>query len=306
MLFISTKNKNTLSDSQYKSAGILLTIIPTLAFALVLLFAQGHQPVYAPADHFFGSPKDSSLFQEKQEIAKSGGNIAEKTLLVANSFLGTPYVGGCLDCNAKEELVINMRALDCWTFVEYSLAIALSQEESYGFFETQVQQLRYWGGNVDGYASRIHYFTGWILQAEKCGLLKDISAELGGIPYEKKIGYISARKNKYPKIQDSAVFNGIMRAEKRISTHNWFYIPKSKIAQMEHLIQEGDIVCITSMKPDLDIAHQGFAVKKNGRIHLMHASSLAGKVIVANLPLAQYAAAQRGQSGIMVARLNQD
>jgi hypothetical protein len=72
---------------------------------------------------------------------------------------------------------------------------------------------------------------------------------------------------------------------------------------MEQFIQEGDIICLTSVKSDLDIAHQGFAIKRNGRVYLLHASSLAGKVIIARQPLAQYVDSQRGQSGIMVIRL---
>lgn len=66
--------------------------------------------------------------------------------------------------------------------------------------------------------------------------------------------------------------------------------------------QEGDIISLTSAKADLDIAHQGFAVKINGRIHLMHASSLAHRVVYQQ-PLPAYVISQRGQTGIMVARL---
>lgn len=246
---------------------------------------------------------DSLIFIEKQRLVALDTNICEKTMTVARSFLGTPYVAGCLDGNVEEQLVVNLRELDCWTFVENSVAIALSNDRNYGFFKTSLRQLRYWGARVDGYSSRIHYFTGWLLQAEKSGVLDDISAALGGIPYHKKIGYMSARPVKYPKLKDKETLHKLQIAEKRINAHPWFYIPKNRIARMEHLIKEGDILCLTSSKADLDIAHQGFAVRKNGRIHLMHASSLAKKVIIGTQPLAQYMARQRGQSGIMVARL---
>jgi hypothetical protein len=72
---------------------------------------------------------------------------------------------------------------------------------------------------------------------------------------------------------------------------------------MEHLIQEGDIISLTAWKKDLDIAHQGFAVKVNGRMHLMHASSLGKKVVISKQPLPEYILSQPGQTGIMVARL---
>ena len=246
---------------------------------------------------------DSLLFIEKQGLAAMDTTIISKTMTVARSFLGAPYVPGCLDRSVEERLVVNLRELDCWTFVENSVAIALSHDSSYGFFESTLKQLRYWGARIDGYGSRIHYFTGWLLQAEKCGFLDDISADLGGIPYKANIGYMSARPSKYPKLKDKETLRDLKQAEKRLNAHPWFFIPKNRIAKMEHLIQEGDIICLTSTKADLDIAHQGFAVKINGRVHLMHASSLAKKVIIGAQPLAKYMASQRGQSGIMVARL---
>jgi len=246
---------------------------------------------------------DSLLFVEKQKLAHAEADVITRTMTVAHSFVGAPYVHGCLDCYVEEKLTVNLREMDCWTFVENSLAIAQAHHGNFESYAQQLKHLRYWGGQIDGYGSRIHYFTGWLLQAEKCGVLKDLTAEMGGIPYNKKVGYISARPAKYPKINNKKVLRELQNAEKRINAHHWHYIPKNRIAKMEHLIEEGDIVCLTSAKADLDIAHQGFAVKRNGRIYLMHASSLAGKVIIAKQPLAQYVAVQRGQSGIMVARL---
>ncbi len=251
------------------------------------------------------SEQDSLLFLEKQQLAAADTSTIARTMAIARSFLGAPYVHGCLECVKDEALTVNLREMDCWTFVENSVAIALTHDGSYGFYKSFLQQLRYWGGHVDGYGSRIHYFTGWLLQAEKCGIIEDLSASMGGVPYDKKVGYITARPAKYPKINHEKVFLELKKAEKRINAHKWYFIPQSRIAKMEHLIQEGDLVCLTSAKADLDIAHQGFAVKQNGRVYLMHASSLSKKVIIARQPLAQYVVAQRGQTGIMVARLKQ-
>ncbi len=251
------------------------------------------------------SEQDSLLFIEKQQLAATDTSTIARAMAIARSFLGAPYIHGCLECVKEETLTVNLREMDCWTFVENSVAIALTHDDSYSFYKTFLQQLRYWGGHVDGYGSRIHYFTGWLLQAEKCGIIEDLSASMGGVPYNKKVGYITARPAKYPKIINEKVFLDLKKAEKRINAHKWFFIPQDRIAKMEHLIQEGDLICLTSAKVDLDIAHQGFAVLQNGHVYLMHASSLSKKVIIARQPLAQYVAAQRGQTGIMVARLKQ-
>ncbi|MBL7779589.1 MAG: DUF1460 domain-containing protein [Saprospiraceae bacterium] len=249
------------------------------------------------------SDLDSMIFQEKQKIAIDHASIAERTLAVARSFMGTPYVKGRLDSYQEELLTVNLRELDCWTFVENSLAIAQTEQGEFEDYQSHLQKLRYWGGHINGYGSRIHYFTGWLLQAEKNGILDDLTQKMGGIPYRKTIGYISARPTKFPKIKDPKALRDLQAAEQRLNAHKWYYIPQNRIAQMEHLIKEGDIVSLTSAKGDLDIAHQGFAVKINGRIHLMHASSLSHRVIVSKQPLATYVIAQKGQTGIMVARL---
>lgn len=256
------------------------------------------------AQHTDYSLRDSLLFVEKRETGASHAGRIAKTLAIARSFTGTPYVTGTLDVNADERLVVNLRQLDCWTLVENSVAIALTGENSFETYCNYLQELRYWGGTVDGYGSRIHYFSGWLLQAEKSGLLTDLTESMGGIPYRKTISYISARPEKYPKIKNRAVLRDLQAAERRINAHKWHYIPKSKVAAMEHRIEDGDLVVLTSAKRDLDIAHQGFAVRQNGRVHLLNASSLSRRVVISKQPLAQYLASQRGQSGIMIARLN--
>lgn len=248
--------------------------------------------------------KDSILFLEIQKNALVEATLPSRTLAVARTFVGTPYVNGCLDRTAQEYLAVNLTQLDCWTFVENSLAIALAEPGDFQSYKIHLQELRYWGGQINGYGSRIHYFSGWLLQNEKRGILQDLTETMGGIPYRKKIGYITARPAKYPKIKSPDNFRALQMAERRINAHKWFYIPKNRVAAMEHLIEEGDIVSLTAWKPELDIAHQGFAVKIKGRIYLMHASSLGIKVIISRQPLPEYLALQRGQTGIMVARLH--
>lgn len=283
----------------------LLASLPTTPGSMSNYFSEIGQFSEKSPQYAIYSARDSFLFLEKQKTATSETAKADQALAVARSFLGVPYATGTLDVNTNEELVVNLRQLDCWTLVENSLAVALTGEEDFQTYLYYLQQLRYWGGTVDGYGSRIHYFSGWLLQAEKNGFLSDLTKEMGGIPYRKTIGYISARPEKYPKIRDAATLRDIRAAEKRINAHQWHYIPKSKVAAMEHLIRDGDLVMLTSVKRDLDIAHQGFAVRQNGRIHLLNASSLAKRVVISKQTLTQYLASQKGQSGIMVARLGE-
>ncbi len=286
------------ATSFYTEVGFAKFVEPPSVDLRPIRFLKPHRSCF-PLE----ATSDSLLFLGKQKSALAEATLNAKTLAVARTFLGTPYVNGCLDRTSEECLAVNFCELDCWTFMENSLAIALAEPGDFQSYKAHLQELRYWGGNVNGYGSRIHYFTGWLLQNEKRGIFQDLTEEMGGIPYRKKIGYISARPAKYPKIKNPENLRAIRMAERRINAHQWFYIPQGRIAKIEHLIQEGDIVSLTAWKPELDIAHQGFAVKINGRIHLMHASSLGKKVIVSKQPLPEYVISQPGQTGIMVARL---
>ncbi|TNE63802.1 MAG: DUF1460 domain-containing protein [Bacteroidetes bacterium] len=253
-------------------------------------------------------PQDLSIFEQKTALARQYPDLAAQTLAIARSFMGTPYVGGVLDKGETEQLVVNLRELDCWTFMEYSLALALTAQTSQPTFDTlqeHIRQLRYWGGTINGYASRMHYFSGWLLQAEKAGYLQDITRELGGIPYKETIGYMSAHPERYPRLKNPQTLQLIRRVEKRLNQHSWYYIPQDQIAQVESRIQDGDFIALTSGRHGLDIAHQGIAVWQNGRLHLLHASSLGKRVLISAQPLATYIRTQKGQTGIMVARIRQ-
>jgi Protein of unknown function (DUF1460) len=218
---------------------------------------------------------DSLIFLQKRALLSAKAPLAGQALAVAKSFQGVPYTIGTLERGDPEQLIVNLRQLDCWTLVENAVAIALTGPEgSYAAYLDRLRNLRYWGGTIDGYGSRIHYFCGWALQAEKSGLMEDLTRDFGGIPLKKRFDYITRRPAKYPKIRDENTFRALRRAEQRISAHAWHYIPKSKVAAAEKKIQEGDIILLASSKAGLDIAHEGFAVKIKGRIHLLHASSL--------------------------------
>ena len=61
-----------------------------------------------------------------------------------------------LDRDGEEELVIRTDAVDCLTFVEYTLAQALGSS-----FTENLQKIRYRDGIIDGYPSRLHYTSDW-------------------------------------------------------------------------------------------------------------------------------------------------
>jgi hypothetical protein len=63
------------------------------------------------------------------------------------------------------------------------------------------------------------------------------------------------------------------------------------------------VVMLTAGRPGLDARHVGLVVRQNGRVHLLHASSERGAVVLTPVPLAEYVAAHKRLSGVRVARL---
>lgn len=298
---------------RYLILGIVLLGMPTLFprfqawVSLSALRAEtgcedvGHAEM--PALPSIYEPRDVELFSKKITSLPESAERSARIFNAAQSFLGYPYVHGVLDRPADEQLVLNLRQLDCWTFVEYSLALGiLDKNANFEQFSNVIQQLRYRDGRIEGYGSRLHYFTEWLIQGESLGYFKNITRSLGGIPDQQPVGYISSRPQRYPKVKDPEVRKAIQMGEARINGYTRYFIPKSKVASVEAQLREGDLIVLTSVKKDLDIAHQGFAVKRNGRIHLMHASSLNKKVVISPQPLPAYMAGQKGQSGIIVVR----
>lgn len=253
----------------------------------------------------FAQSADEIVFIQKMKQPNAESK-AKTTLNFAKSFLDKPYKAGTLEVNQSEQLVCNLRDFDCWTFVESSFALALtkySNKPDYESYNEHLTKLRYRNGEVNGYGSRLHYFIEWLLQAENNGLIKDVTKEIGGEPLDKEINYMYNHRTAYPKLIDNKVYAEIGRAESKLNKHKFFYIPKANVVKVESKIQEGDIIAITSNVSGLDCNHEGFAIKKNGRIHLLHASLEQKKVVISDEPLADYLNRIKKHSGIIVARI---
>lgn len=244
------------------------------------------------------------VFLEKMRKVNSG-TLPELTLRMAETFLGVPYVAHTLEGSTTERLICRFDALDCTTLVDVSVALALAKKENldYNQFLKKMTQLRYAGGTVDGYSSRQHYFLSWRNQGTKEGLLEDVTRALGGIPYPKKIDFMSAHADLYKGIDSEEVLDKIKANEQRVNADKYFYIPKASVQKIEAKLQDGDIIGITSTIPGLDCNHQGIIKMQKGRAHLVHASTSAKKVIVSPEPLADYLNSVKRHSGIIVLRM---
>lgn len=232
------------------------------------------------------------------------GKLNETMLNVAEQFLGKPYVAATLE-KTPEALVINLEEFDCFTLVENVLALSLAKhnpEAGLDAYREYLQLLRYRDGVIDGYASRMHYFTDWALQAVENGILVNITEEVGE-EQEKTINFMSANRKLYPALAtDDQALAEIIQTEKILNESPLYYVPKAKFSAVEGQIEDGDIIAFTSVIKGLDVNHEGIAVRKGGKLHLLHASLDEKKVIISKETLPQYLEKIKKHSGVMIFR----
>ena len=277
-----------------------------LYFLFLLAVENSAQSIY--------TQKDVDLCSSKFQLAVANNlsslPINEIIVNIGKSFLGTDYVANSLEKEGEERLVVNLTGLDCYLFLETSLVFARcirNGKTTFEDYQNELMKIRYRDGKLNQYPSRLHYFSDWIYDMNKRKIGKDITAELGGKPYVKKINFMSTHVDSYKQLRNNPKFvDEIVKTEKDISSRHYYYIPQEEISDLESKIQSGDIIGITSGVDGLDIAHTGIAVRMDdGRIHFMHAPIVGKKVQITEKPLADYIKGNKKQTGIMVLRVSE-
>lgn len=232
-----------------------------------------------------------------------------RTLHFAKQMLGVPYVAGTLDGNEEERLVVRTDALDCTTFVETVLALCIADERgerSFAGFKKALTDVRYRDGILDGYASRLHYFSDWIRNNEQMGFVRECTAETScSQPQELWLNFMTTHIESYvPMKKNPALVEVMVAIEKAWQGVEISFIPKNKLhlSPDDLKIKNGDILTITTNIKGLDVVHVGFAFWKSGQLYLLHASSVAKKVIEDPLSLYDYSWNKKTHTGVRVIR----
>ena len=209
-----------------------------------------------------------------------------RTLHFAKQMLGVPYVAGTLDGNEEEQLVVRTDALDCTTFVETVLAFCIADkrgERDFKGFKKALTDVRYRDGILNGYTSRLHYFSDWIRNNEQMGFVKECTSETAcAQPKELWLDFMTTHVDSYlPMKKDASLVKEMAAQEKNWQGTVVSYIPKEKLdlSSDELKIKDGDVLALVTNIKGLDIVHVGFAFWREGKLHLLHASSSAKKVI---------------------------
>ena len=238
-------------------------------------------------------------------------NITDANALVefyARQLLGTPYVAHTLEGD-EEMLTINIHELDCLTFIEtlYALTRAtLQQRYSWRDFAANIENVRYRGGKMGDYSSRIHYMSEWIIDNHMRGNLQEITPDLPHADYMiKNIDYMTKHPDQYRQLKnDSAMVDKIRRYELR--NHRYPYLKRSWLNDkgVKAALRSGDFISLVTKMDGLDVSHNGIIiVDEKGDPYLLDASMSGGKVMLEAKPLFKYLERSKSNIGIRVYRM---
>lgn len=230
----------------------------------------------------------------------------------ARRLLGTPYAAHTLE-GQTEVLTVRLDSLDCTTFAETVLALAQTAGErrhSWRDFVFNLRRLRYRGGVVDGYASRLHYIADWAVDNVHRGNLTDASTSFPRVNHKiMNIDFMSRHRNRYPALADSANYARIRAMEGGYRNHRFPYVKSSDLGvrAVRDAFHSGDVVAlVASSVPGLDVTHMGVVVRQpDGSLHLLHASMSQGRVTLEERPLEEFMRKNRQWAGMRVFRIRQ-
>lgn len=268
-----------------------------------------------------GASAKTDIQYEKSDSAYVMGLLAEAQrqpkgtnymIFFARQMRGLPYVAHTLEVNDTEKLIINLRQLDCTTYVENVLALTLCMKEgapSFARFCNNIARIRYAVGKRPHYTDRLHYFTSWIEHNTMKGICREIQSPAPPFTGTQRlsIDYMTSHTDSYRMLKiNPSYIPEIRKTERELTGRQYKYIPKAEIkntALLRRTVHDGDIIATTTSIKGLDTQHIGIAVWHGDGLHMLNASSIHRKVVEEPMTLRQYLYNHKSMPGIRVLRV---
>ena len=232
---------------------------------------------------FWTDAKLTQVIATANQSITPGGKIVK----ISEHFINTPYAANTLVGGPQkaEQLVINLSAFDCFTFLD--VVEALRRSSVVEDFYAQLKNVRYRNGTV-AYAMRRHFFSDWV--AGDATPINDVTAAVGQGRAQAVVKQLNRRSD-----------GTLWLPEITVVSREISYIPVGVIdVQMLSLLQTGDYVGVYSELAGLDVSHTGLIVKSKNKVMLRHASSRRGIERVVDEELVTYL---QGKPGLVVYRV---
>ncbi len=227
----------------------------------------------------------------------------------AGKLLGTPYVAHTLE-GPNEMLTINIHQLDCTTFVETLYALArttLNGSTSWRDYARNLENLRYRGGNMGDYSTRLHYMSDWIIDNSKRGNIVDVTDSIAC--HSDKVvtlNYMTTHRSSYSSLSSDSIYKKIQKIESGYRNHHFPYIKKANLnsADVKKVVKRGDFVGLVTTMNGLDLSHLGIIdIDSKGNPVLLDASSIGKKVMLEKVDLKTHLAPRESCVGVRIFRM---
>lgn len=235
--------------------------------------------VYRANDSYASFMKMKQMWLGAQNVA----GLTARLEYFSRLMKGTPYKLGpmgesYLDSIENKPLVY-MDSVDCVTYLEHVLAMALSPNENEIF--NMLQKIRYKGGKI-GYVNRKHYLLADWVSDSKFARVMQVPGDTVVKRTMPKQNFFKAKKIKY---------------ETPDAPMDLRYLPYNRAVEMASKPYAGPLmvtgVAFVASANDLDATHTGFVIFRNGELpKLRHA---AWKKQVIELSLKDYLASRKGK-----------
>lgn len=215
--------------------------------------------------------KLDKILSESSRLNDPGARIDFLSGLFVNvNYKDSTLIG---DIRTPEVLVINLKEVDCFTYIDYVEAMRLSG--SYPEFKENLKKVRYKDGKI-AFENRKHFFTDW--REFNPEFVFDCTKKIGGRKTRSVIKVLN-------EIQKGIYFLEGIPAEKR----EIFYIPSEAVdRKVTDRMMNGDYAGIYTGIQGLDVSHVGIIIKKGKSVYLRHASSDRQKNKVVDDDLKKY------------------
>jgi hypothetical protein len=268
---------------------------------------------FADPDHerltiWVNALRSERLAEQKVPLGKGEVRVGELAV-------GTPYEANALeaylraggDPRTTEPLTLSLTHFDCVSLVESCLAVArvarAGGAPSWEGFGREVERMRYRDGTRGDYTTRLHYFSEWIADGERRGLVRDLGRSLGGVEDVRPLRFMSQHRDSYTALKDDQVLQAIAAMERRLDGRARRVVPTARIASVADRIETGDVLAFATSIPGLDVSHSAMAYRDaDGVLRVLHAPLSGGTVEVSKTTLPEYVAALARGTGILVAR----
>lgn len=198
----------------------------------------------------------------------------QKIATYSHLSLGTPYAEGCLGEGSTgsydKDPLIDFTRVDCTTFCEQILALAISKDYRDAF--RNLQKIRYRNG-IPRFTSRNHFILAdWLPNNQ--WLLKDVTQEKGGPLCKAMVKTIDRSAFAASLGYDNV--KGFVPPE----LVSIYYLPKQHLFTITPALGGSEIMVLITTRAGIFAAHLGFIIKnEDGSLSFRHASRINKKVI---------------------------